>query len=144
MGINTSNVDFDPHQDTPVEILHFILVGFVKYFWRDTVARVKKSDKEILISCLSSFNVTGLGISPLPGHTLVNYSGSLTGRDFRAIVQAAPFILQGLLPPAYIELWTSLSAVVTLVLLPLWIPHHFINRFNSMRQLSISWIAPVV
>ncbi|KAJ7269484.1 hypothetical protein C8J57DRAFT_1435517 [Mycena rebaudengoi] len=111
--------DFDPHQDTPVEILHVILLGFVKYFWRDAIARVKKSDKEILISRLSSFNVSGLGISPLPGHTLVNYSGSLTGRDFRTIVQAAPFVLQGLLPPAYIELWTSLSAVVALV----WQPH---------------------
>ncbi|KAJ7716484.1 hypothetical protein DFH07DRAFT_907412 [Mycena maculata] len=112
--------DLDPHQDTPVEILHVILLGFVnQYFWRDAVARVKKSDKEILISCLSSFNVSGLGISPLSGHTLVNYSGSLTGRDFRAIVQAAPFVLHGLLPTENIELWTSLSAVVTLV----WQPH---------------------
>ncbi|KAJ7478788.1 hypothetical protein B0H11DRAFT_2423771 [Mycena galericulata] len=69
--------DLDPHQDTPVEILHVILLGFVKYFWRDAVARVKKSDKEILISHLSSFNVSGLGISPLSGHTLVNYSVQL-------------------------------------------------------------------
>ncbi|KAJ6583660.1 hypothetical protein B0H10DRAFT_2168146 [Mycena sp. CBHHK59/15] len=111
--------NFDPHQDTPVEILHVILLGFVKYFWRDAVARVKKSDQDILVARLSSFNVSGLGISPLPGHTLVNYSGSLTGRDFRTIVQVAPFVLQGLLPAEYIELWTSLSAVVTLV----WQPH---------------------
>ncbi|KAJ7260975.1 hypothetical protein C8J57DRAFT_1232533 [Mycena rebaudengoi] len=93
--------------------------GFVKYFWRDAVARVKKTDKDILISRLSSFNVSGLGISPLSGHTLVNYSGSLTGRDFRTIVQAAPFVLHDLLDPEYIELWTALSAVVTLV----WQPH---------------------
>ncbi|KAJ6611881.1 hypothetical protein B0H10DRAFT_1696422, partial [Mycena sp. CBHHK59/15] len=99
--------------------LHVILLGFVKYFWRDAVARVKKSDQDILVARLSSFNVSGLGISPLPGHTLVNYSGSLTGQDFRTIVQVAPFVLQGLLPAEYIELWTSLSAVVTLV----WQPH---------------------
>ncbi|KAJ6559328.1 hypothetical protein B0H10DRAFT_2169448 [Mycena sp. CBHHK59/15] len=108
----------DPHQDTPVQIL-VILLGFVKYFWRDVIACVKKSDKEILISHLSSFNVSGLGISSLSGHTLVNYSGSLTGWDFQAIVQAAPFVLHGLLPPEYIELWTALSLVVTLV----WQPH---------------------
>ncbi|KAF8139364.1 hypothetical protein K438DRAFT_2117929, partial [Mycena galopus ATCC 62051] len=60
-----------------------------------------------------------LGIPPLAGHTLVNYAGSLTGRDFRVIVQAAPFVLQGLLPANHLALWTSLSAVVTLV----WQPH---------------------
>ncbi|KAJ7794480.1 hypothetical protein B0H14DRAFT_2621851 [Mycena olivaceomarginata] len=61
----------------------------------------------------------GLEFRHLRGHTLVNYSGSLTGGDFRVLVQAAPFVLQGLLPAPYIELWTSLSAVVTLV----WQPH---------------------
>ncbi|KAJ7736951.1 hypothetical protein DFH07DRAFT_842427, partial [Mycena maculata] len=112
--------DFDPHQDTPVEILHVILLGFVKYFWWDAVARLKKpEDKELLIARLSSFNVSGLGISPLSGHTLVTYAGSLTGRDFRAIVQAAPFVLQGLLPKEKIHAWAALSAVVTLV----WQPH---------------------
>ncbi|KAJ6632502.1 hypothetical protein B0H10DRAFT_2251960 [Mycena sp. CBHHK59/15] len=85
----------NPHQDTPVEILHVILLGFVKYFSRDAVARVNKSDQDILIARLSSFN------------------------DFRTIIQVAPFVLQGLLPAEYIELWTSLSAVVTLV----WQPH---------------------
>jgi hypothetical protein len=108
----------DPHRDTPVEILHVILLGFVKYFWRDAVARVSKSNKDVLILRLSSFNVSGLGVSPLAGHTLVNYAGSLTGRDFRIIVQAAPFVLQGLLPAEHIELWTALSAVVTLVWQP--------------------------
>ncbi|KAF7344648.1 hypothetical protein MVEN_01625000 [Mycena venus] len=100
--------DIDPHQDTPVEILHVILLGFVKYFWRDAIARVQKSDKEVSIARLYSFNGSGLGISALAGHTRVNYSGSLTGRDFRAIVQAAPFVLQGLLPEKNIRAWTAL------------------------------------
>ncbi|KAJ7641154.1 hypothetical protein FB45DRAFT_1124604 [Roridomyces roridus] len=111
--------DFDPHQDTPVEILHVILLGFVKYFWRDAIARLKKpAEKELLIARLSSFNVSGLGFPALSGHTLVNYAGSLTGRDFRALVQAAPFVLQGLLPKEKIHAWTALSAVVSLVWQP--------------------------
>ncbi|KAJ7475625.1 hypothetical protein B0H11DRAFT_2427303 [Mycena galericulata] len=135
--------DFDPHQDTPVEILHVILLGFVKYFWRDAVARLKKKeDKELLIARLSSFDVSGLGISPLSGHTLVNYSGSLTGRDFRAIVQAAPFILQGLLPEEKIHAWAALSAVVSLV----WQPHikhldnYIANHFlDCTCRLTLNW-----
>ncbi|KAF8148334.1 hypothetical protein K438DRAFT_1625608, partial [Mycena galopus ATCC 62051] len=126
--------DLDPHRDTPVEILHVILLGFVKYFWRDAVARVKKTDKDVLITRLSSFNVSGLGVSPLAGHTLVNYAGSLTGRDFRIIVQAAPFVLQGLLSAEHIELWTALSAVVTLV----WQPHIMdIDKYTVQLEAAI-------
>ncbi|KAJ3926330.1 MAG: hypothetical protein NXY57DRAFT_979096 [Lentinula lateritia] len=104
----------DPHQDTPVEILHVILLGVVKYYWRDAVARTKK-DHDLLIGWLSSFNTWGLGISPLLGKTLVNYAGSLTGRDFRAIAQAAPFVLHGLLTDDQLKVWKALSALVTLV-----------------------------
>ncbi|KAJ7062390.1 hypothetical protein C8F01DRAFT_1285015 [Mycena amicta] len=110
--------DLDPHQDTPVEILHVILLGFVKYFWQDAIARLKDPEKVILETRLSSFDVSGLGLSPLPGHTLVRYAGSLVGRDFRTIAQVAPFVLQGLLSPERVEAWVALSAIVTLVWQP--------------------------
>ncbi|KAE9383725.1 hypothetical protein BT96DRAFT_1105543, partial [Gymnopus androsaceus JB14] len=111
--------DLNPHQDTPVEVLHVILLGAVKYFWRDSVNRTKnKKDQPILIARLSSFNTWGLGLSPLDGKTLVNYAGSLTGRDFRAIAQAAPFVLEGLITDDQLEVWKALSALVTLVWQP--------------------------
>ncbi|KAJ4497274.1 hypothetical protein C8R41DRAFT_760050, partial [Lentinula lateritia] len=107
----------NPHQDTPVEVLHVCLLGVVKYFWRDAVARTKK-DHDVLIARLASFDTTGLGISPLAGRTLVTYAGSLTGRDFRAVVQAAPFVLHGLITDDQLELWKSLSALCTLIWQP--------------------------
>ncbi|KAI5829031.1 hypothetical protein K523DRAFT_373222 [Schizophyllum commune Tattone D] len=79
--------DFNPHSDTPVEILHVILLGFVKYFWRDTLSRLKKDKLEILRTRLSSFDVSGLGVDPLSGERLVTYGRSLTGADFRIIAQ---------------------------------------------------------
>lgn len=112
--------DFDPHCDTPVEILHVILLGFVKYFWRDAIARLKEPEKKVLIARLSSFDVSGLGFPPLSGATLVTYARSLVGRDFRAVVQAAPFVLHGLkgIPSESLDAWAGLSRVVALVWQP--------------------------
>lgn len=86
----------DPHFDTPVEILHVILLGFVKYFWRDAIVRQNAEQKALLVTQLGSLDVTGLGCSKLVGQTLVQYAGSLTGRDFHAIAQVAPFVLYDL------------------------------------------------
>lgn len=102
-----------------MEVLHVILLGAVKYFWHDTVNRTNnKTDRPILIARLSSFNTWGLGIPPLNGNTLVNYAGSLTGCDFRAIAQAAPFILEGLISNHQLEVWKALSTLVTLIWQP--------------------------
>ncbi|KAJ7688026.1 hypothetical protein B0H17DRAFT_938745 [Mycena rosella] len=110
----------DPHQDTPVEILHVILLGFVKYLWRDLVQnQIKNAEqKALLVTRLNSFDVTGLGISPLAGHTLVQYSGSLTGRDFRAIAQVAPFFAYDLVSEDCLATWVALSKLVPLIWQP--------------------------
>jgi len=115
------SIGLDPHQDTPVEILHVILLGFVKYLWRDLVQNQlgKKEDKKNLLATrLSSFDVSGLEISPLAGATLVQYSGSLTGRDFRAIAQAAPFVIYDLVSKDCFETWVALSKIIPLIWQP--------------------------
>ena len=48
---------------TPVEILHTILLGFVKYFWHDVVHNqlgTSPPKKELLKMCLNLLNVSGL------------------------------------------------------------------------------------
>jgi hypothetical protein len=109
--------DLDPNQDTPVEVLHVVLLGFVKYFWRDVVSRLSADEKRLLIQRLDSLDVRALGISPLRGESLVKYAGSLTGRDFRAIIQVAPAVLYGLrgLPAEAYKAWLSLARLVPLV-----------------------------
>lgn len=68
---------------------------------------------------LSSFDTSGLNIPPLAGYTLVKYAGSLTGRDFRAIAQVAPFVLHDLgLTEDQLHAWVALSALVSLVWQP--------------------------
>jgi hypothetical protein len=89
--------------------------------WRDLVQNQlkTKADKKILLETrLNSFDVSGLGISPLAGHTLVQYSGSLTGRDFRAIAQAAPFVVYDLVSPDCLATWVALSKLIPLIWQP--------------------------
>ncbi|KAL1714991.1 hypothetical protein EV715DRAFT_208510 [Schizophyllum commune] len=107
--------EFDPATDTPVEILHVVLLGFVKYFWRDAVSRQSDRGKEILIARINSFDTNGLNVARGRGATLVYYAGSLTGRDFRLVVQMAPSILPGLVPDVVYDAWLSLCRLCPLL-----------------------------
>ncbi|KAJ3844653.1 hypothetical protein F5878DRAFT_706070 [Lentinula raphanica] len=113
----------DPHSDTPVEILHVVLLGFIKYLWRDVIEnQIKKNPekKAELAARLSSVDVEGLGLgSKLPGETLVNYYGSLTGSNFRKICQVAPFVLKPFVADQCYETWISLSKLVPLIWQPM-------------------------
>ncbi|KAI9430425.1 hypothetical protein H4582DRAFT_2113848 [Lactarius indigo] len=110
-----------PTADTPVEILHTVLLGFVKYLWRDVVhnqlgTNVQK--KGTLRTRLDSLDISGLqlpGAKHLAGNTLVQYAGSLTGRDFRIIAQVAPFVLYDLVPDVCFDVWVSLSNLIPIV-----------------------------
>ncbi|KAJ4488656.1 hypothetical protein C8R41DRAFT_896160 [Lentinula lateritia] len=106
----------DPHRDTPVEILHVILLGLY------AISRLSDPQKEVLTHRLSSMDVSSTGLSPLAGETLVKYAKSLTGRDFRAIAQVAPFVLYDLVPKECFEAWLALSALIPLVWQP--VIHH--------------------
>ncbi|KAI6116436.1 hypothetical protein F5141DRAFT_1187659 [Pisolithus sp. B1] len=108
----------DPHQDTPVKVLHVILLGFVKYFWHDAISRLTDAQKAELQVWLALFNISGLDIPPLAGQTLVQYAGSLTGCDFHAISQAAPFVLYDLVPCECFEAFLALSSLVPLIWQP--------------------------
>ncbi|KAJ3912042.1 hypothetical protein F5877DRAFT_85250 [Lentinula edodes] len=100
----------DPHRDTPVEILHVILLGFVKYYWQDVIAHLSDPQKEILTNQLASVDVSSMGLAQLAGETLV--------KDFCAIAQVAPFVLYDLISKECYEAWLSLSALIPLVWQP--------------------------
>ncbi|KAK0488233.1 hypothetical protein EDD18DRAFT_1359676 [Armillaria luteobubalina] len=129
----------DPHRDTPVEILHVILLGFLKYMWWDIINHQlhnnvdKKNELEIK---LASVNIDGLGIDLVAAHTLVTYSGSLTGQDFRILVQITPFVLKGLVSDDCFETWVALSKLVPLV----WQPEiEDINEYLTLVRNEIDY-----
>jgi hypothetical protein len=120
--LTMNTLGLDPHADTPVEILHTVLLGFVKYFWHDVVhnqLETNPSKKELLKTCLNSLNISGLQLGQqLSGHTLVQYAGSLTGLDFCIIAQVSPYVLYDLVPAVCFDAWVSLSNLVPLLWQP--------------------------
>lgn len=74
----------------------------------------------LLVQRLSAFDVSGLGIpGPLNGKTLVQYAGSLVGRDFRAIAQCAPFCIHDMVSKECFAAWEAMSSLVPLIWQPL-------------------------
>ncbi|KZS93974.1 hypothetical protein SISNIDRAFT_387475, partial [Sistotremastrum niveocremeum HHB9708] len=110
----------NPHLDTPTEILHVILLGIVKYFWRDAMTRLTADQKTTVIYRLQALDIDGLGpdVQRLSGVTYVQYAGSLVGRDFRVIGQVAIFVLYDMLPAPILAAWASLSKLMALAWLP--------------------------
>ena len=77
--------------------------------------RISQEQKELLAIRITSFDISGLNLSPLAGKTFVQYSGSSTGRDFHAISQVAPFVLYDLIPQQCYDAWIALCKLVPLI-----------------------------
>ncbi|KAJ7211512.1 hypothetical protein C8J57DRAFT_1097670, partial [Mycena rebaudengoi] len=112
------HLDFELSSDSPVEILHVILLGVVKYWWRDTISRQTTQGKEELKTRLSSIDVAGLNCSCLRGNMDVHYARSLVGHYFRVILQVAPAVLHGLIPETHSQGWVTLCKLAPLMFQP--------------------------
>lgn len=106
---------FDGHLDTPVETLHVILLGVVKYLYRDLVQSLKDFQRIELQGCWAGFNSEGLNCPAIRPVTLVQFVGSLVGKEFRVVVEAAPFVFFRLLPLPQRHLWTILGHLCSYV-----------------------------
>lgn len=128
-------LDFDPHQHTPVELLHVSSLGLVKYLWTDAMEKMSEAHKKELVDRLASVNVRGLGISPIYARPLVRHPGSLTGGDFRRIAQVAPFVLRPFVSDVSFEAWLAVAELQPLV----WQPKIVDIMQHCVRQFNFSW-----
>ncbi|KAI8459899.1 hypothetical protein BY996DRAFT_6409842 [Phakopsora pachyrhizi] len=56
---------FDYHKNTPVEMLHVVLLGIIKYLYCDIIGGLSGNKKEEVIARLQSFDTGNLNIPPL-------------------------------------------------------------------------------
>ncbi|KAH9815307.1 hypothetical protein DFH28DRAFT_969339 [Melampsora americana] len=106
---------FDGHLDTPVETLHVVLLGVTKYLYRDVVSRLLPNELEDLLGRWQGFDIDGLNVAPIQPRNMVHHAHSLLGKDFRVVLQAAPFVFFDFLPDEYRHCWISLVHLASLV-----------------------------
>ncbi|OAV89083.1 hypothetical protein PTTG_28819 [Puccinia triticina 1-1 BBBD Race 1] len=118
---------FDGVKDTPIEILHVVLLGFVKYLARDALSgkKLKPHQQNELRARLQLFNTQALNIPPINAKSFVNHIKSLVGKEFKILVQAAPFVFFQFLTPKRKAIWTAVCQLV---------PFIFVTKINNMEE----------
>jgi len=106
------------NRSTPVEILHTVLLGVVKYCWHMTHVDWSAAQKTLFAQRLVEVSIDGLTLPPIRASYFIQYANSLIGRQFKALLQTATFCLHDLVPPLLYDLWKALGVLGSL----LWVP----------------------
>ena len=113
---------FDGSRDSPVEILHTILLGIVKYIWSEThksfASRANQNKKDTFFRRLEQANLKGTNLSKLQPSYLLQHGGGLQGPEFRSLIQLAAFQLKGCVDDDLWELWKAAGVLAALVWMP--------------------------
>ncbi|KAL0564415.1 hypothetical protein V5O48_017631 [Marasmius crinis-equi] len=109
---------FDPARDTPVETLHTILLGVVKYIWHYSTKKWSVAQKVTYSQRLQATNMVGLSIAEIQAEYITKYSNSLTGRQFRQVVQTAVFHIYDLVDDNHFVAWKAVGHLAALLWQP--------------------------
>ncbi|KAH9821040.1 hypothetical protein DFH28DRAFT_1190561 [Melampsora americana] len=104
---------FDGHRDTPVEVLHVVLLGITKYLFQDLMkdlGNIKSGSKTFndISARWRAFNAKGLKIPPIQPNTMITFYQSLVGKEFRTVLQTVPFVMFEHLTEEKRAMWSSL------------------------------------
>ncbi|KAF8579603.1 hypothetical protein K439DRAFT_1648448 [Ramaria rubella] len=94
----------DPHRDTPVEILHTILLSIIKYVWHNLHTTLDDNGRLLFVTQLQSSSISGLSIPPICTGYMSQYHNGLIGKHFKTIMQMIMFHMHGLVKDSQFEL----------------------------------------
>ena len=106
---------FDGCKDTPVEILHVFLLGVVKYMVWDFLKSLTVRNLQELLEWWESVNINALNIPSMKPAYMIKHYKSLVGKDFKIILQVAPFVFFKLMSQDQRNHWMALCMLSTYV-----------------------------
>ena len=96
-------------RQTPVEILHTILLGAVKYLLAKTMKSLSPADKKKIKAKIDVFDFSAFPAKITS--SITSMYGSYVGRDYKLWAQVAVFILTDIIKDEELEVWSNLSEV---------------------------------
>ncbi|KAK0219574.1 hypothetical protein EDD85DRAFT_924070 [Armillaria nabsnona] len=115
----------NPSQDTPVELLHTILLGVIKYVWHMLNTSWSDTQRNLFAIHLQSMGIDGLSIPPIRAEYMTQYHNNLIGKHFKTLMQTLPFHVHGLVTPNQFVLVKAVSALS---------PMLWVNKIENMNQ----------
>ncbi|KAJ7343257.1 hypothetical protein DFH08DRAFT_915165 [Mycena albidolilacea] len=124
----------DPSQDTPVELLHTILLGVIKYIWHHlNTNQWSNEDHHLLAIRLQSTDLTGLTVPPVRAGYMIQYKNNLIGKHFKTLMQILAFHVHGISTPEQFALIKAAGELGA----HLWIPE-IDNMDEYLEDLKIA------
>ncbi|KAK0463305.1 hypothetical protein IW261DRAFT_1554190 [Armillaria novae-zelandiae] len=96
----------DPSQDTPVELLHTVLLCIIKYVWHMLNSSWSDVQRNLIAIRLQSTNIDGY---------MIQYRNNLIGKHFKTLMQTLPFHVHGVVTPDQFTLVKAVSALSPLL-----------------------------
>ncbi|KAF7339456.1 hypothetical protein MSAN_02159900 [Mycena sanguinolenta] len=105
----------DPNHDTPVEILHTILLGIIKYVWYMLHSGWTDDQRNLFVVRLQSTDIDGLTIPPIRAAYMMQYRNGLIGKHFKTLMQTMIFHVHDLVSPELFALVKAVSHLGTVL-----------------------------